>query len=100
MKVVGRFALAAAAAAGLVFGASAPAGADHVRPHRHCLLTPTGWQEIAGGVTDYAPLDPALESFHVYVHTGEAGEQVVIARPMPGQECSDIPVPTDLVVVG
>jgi hypothetical protein len=94
MKFVGRLALAAAAAAGLVFGTSVPAGADHVRPHKHCLLTPTGWVPIASGVSDYAPLDPALENFHVYVHTGQAGEQVVIWRIVEGQKCSDLPTLT------
>jgi hypothetical protein len=36
MKIIGRFALGAVAAAGLVFATSVPAGAD-VPPHKHCL---------------------------------------------------------------
>jgi hypothetical protein len=35
MKIIGRFALAAVAAAGLVFATSAPAGA--MDSHKHCL---------------------------------------------------------------
>jgi hypothetical protein len=61
-KIVGRFALAALAASGLMFATSVPAAGD-VAPHKHCLLTPDGWVLIAKGVSEEAPNDPALENF-------------------------------------
>ena len=72
MKIIGSFALAAAATVGLVFGASAPAAAD-VIPHKHCLYIETvkGYVLIAEGVSLQAPNDPALENFHERVHRGE-----------------------------
>jgi hypothetical protein len=60
-KIVGRFALAALAASGLMFATSVPAAGD-VAPHKH-LLTPDGWVLIAKGVSEEAPNDPALENF-------------------------------------
>jgi hypothetical protein len=92
-NIVGRFALAAVAAASLVFAASAPAGADVV-PHKHCLLTPSGWVLIAEGVSEEAPNDPALENFHYEVHIGEPGrEHVRIVRIDVDKDCSELPVP-------
>ncbi len=88
-------ALAAVAAAGLVFGTTAPAAAD-VTPHKHCLLTPEGWVLIAEGVTDEAPNDPALESFHYKVHIGVPGsdsEPLRIVKINVDQDCSQAPLP-------
>ena len=85
-------ALAAVAAAGLVFGTTAPAAA--VPPHKHCLLTPEGWVLIAEGVSEEAPHDPALESFHVRVHAGvPGGEPLTIERINVDQDCSQLPLP-------
>jgi hypothetical protein len=92
-KIVGS-ALAAVAAASLVFGASTPAAA--VLPHKHCLLTPEGWVLIAEGVSEEAPNDPALEAFHDRVHTGvpgSGGEPLTIARIDVDQDCSQLPLP-------
>lgn len=93
-KIVGS-ALAAVAAAGLVFGTSAPAAAD-VAPHKHCLLTPSGWVLLAEGVSEHAPNDPALENFHLRVHTGVpggGGEPLTIVRISIDQDCSQLPLP-------
>ena len=93
-KIVGS-ALAAVAAAGLIFGTSAPAAAD-VPPHKHCLLTPEGWVLIAQGVSEEAPNDPALEQFHNEVHLGvpgSGGEPLTIRRINIDQDCSDLPLP-------
>jgi len=86
--------LAAVAASGLVFATSAPAAADEVTPHRHCLWTPEGWQPIAWGVSEYAPNDPALVNFHYEVHFGVpgSGSEPLIIRAIfqPEQECEDL----------
>ena len=92
-KIVGRFALAALAASGLMFATSVPAAAD-VAPHKHCLLTPDGWVLIAKGVSEEAPNDPALKNFHYEVHLGEPGQHVTIRRIDPDQDCSILPVPS------
>jgi hypothetical protein len=90
MKIIGRCALAAAAAASLMFATSAPAGAD-VAPHKHCVYTPSpeGYVLIAEGVSLEAPNDPALESFHYQVHRGVPGEElgIIIAIPITQEEC-------------
>ena len=39
-------------------------------PHRHCLLTPSGWVEIAQGVVEHARHDPAFHNVHGHVHVG------------------------------
>lgn len=86
-------ALAAVAAAGLVFVTSAPAAAD-VAPHKHCLLTPQGWVLIAEGVSDKAPNDPALENFHTRVHFGvPGGEPLTIIRISVDGECPQPSLP-------
>jgi hypothetical protein len=94
MKIVARKiaggAVAAVAAAGLMFATSAPAEA--VTDHEHCLLTPDGYVVIAAGISEVTTA-PALEMFHEYVHTGEPGEQLTIKRIAVGGECpaEDIP---------
>jgi hypothetical protein len=62
MKIIGRFALAAVAAAGLVFATSAQAGA--VDSHKHCLYIESldGNVLIAEGLSEQAPNPPALET--------------------------------------
>ena len=95
-KLVGGV-LAAVAASGLVFATGAPAVADEVRPHRHCLWTPAGWQPIAVGVSEYAPNDPALVNFHYEVHLGEPGSdnEPLIIRPIfqADLDCEDLQAP-------
>ena len=91
-KIVGG-ALAAVAAAGLVFATTAPAAA-HVSPHKHCLVTPDGWVIIAEGVSEEAPNDPALENLHYKVHLGvPGGEPLTIVRVNVNQDCSHLPLP-------
>ena len=89
MKIVGRkivgSAVAAVAAAGLMFATSAPAAA--VTDHEHCLLTPDGWVKIAAGISEVTTA-PALEEFHEYVHTGEPAEQLTFYRIPVGGECT------------
>ena len=95
--------LAAVAASGLMFAGSAPAAADVVTPHKHCLLTPDGYVLIAEGVTDEGP-NLALEKFHVEVHTGVPGwgldaapktgdEPLTIMRIDADEDCSSLPLP-------
>jgi len=101
-KIVGGV-LAAVAASGLMFAGSAPAAADVVAPHKHCLLTPNGWVLIAEGVTDEAP-NLALVEFHYDVHTGvpgwgldaapNTGDEIVrIERIGANQDCSSLLIP-------
>jgi hypothetical protein len=88
MKIVSRFALAAVAASGLVFAASAPAAA--VDPHLHCLVTPTGYVLIAEGLSEHSEAgEPQLEHFHADVHRGAPSKQLTIVRIEIGQTCED-----------
>jgi hypothetical protein len=83
MKIISRFALAVVAAAAIVFATSGPAVADvTVTAHKHCLYIQSldGYVLIAEGVSEKAPIDPALENFHGKVHTGEPGDHVEIRR--------------------
>ena len=41
-----------------------------VDPHRHCLLTPNGYVEVARGVVNQAPHNTAFHNFHGHVHVG------------------------------
>jgi hypothetical protein len=95
MIVSRKIVVSALAAAGLVFGTTAPAAAD-VPPHKHCLLTPDGWVLIAEGVSEKAPNDPALENFHTRVHLPlgvPGGEPLTIKRIDVDQDCSQLPLP-------
>jgi hypothetical protein len=99
MKVIGRIAVAALAAAGLVFGMSGQAGADViVAQHKHCLLTPNGWVLIAEGVSEEAYLQqaPALDKFHADVHRGEPTITggLTIERIDADEDCSALEVPS------
>lgn len=42
---------------------------------------------IAEGLSENAPIDPALENFHDKVHTGEPGKHVKIIRIDMAAEC-------------
>ena len=90
MKIIGRFALAAVATAGLVFATSGPAAADVVvNPHKHCVLTPDGWVLIAEGLSENAPVYPALREFHLDVHSGEPSQHLTIRSiPIGDEDCS------------
>ena len=87
MKIIGRFALAAVAAAGLVFATSAPAGA--VDSHKHCLYIESldRYVLIAEGLSEHAPNPPALDNFHEKVHRGEPGDHLVITRIEMDADC-------------
>jgi hypothetical protein len=90
MKIVSRFALALVAAAAMVFATSASVLADvTVTAHKHCLYIQSldGYVLIAEGVSEEAPLDPALENFHGKVHTGEPGDHVKIMRIGMEDDC-------------
>ena len=102
MKIVSRFALAVVAAAAMVFATSGPAVADvAVTAHKHCLYIQSldGYVLIAEGVSEKAPIDPALENFHGKVHIGEPGDHVRIRRIGMAEDCpAQIPdsvVPAD-----
>lgn len=60
--------LAALTAAVGITAASAPAHPPP--PHRHCLLTPSGYVEIAPGTVEHARHDPAFHNVHGHVHVG------------------------------
>ena len=63
------------AAATVVVGVTAASAPGHPpAPHRHCLLTPTGFVEIAPGVVEHAPHATAFHNVHGHVHVG-AGVQ-------------------------
>jgi hypothetical protein len=90
MKIVSRFAMAVIAAAAVVFATGAPAVADvTVTAHKHCLYIQSldGYVLIAAGVSEKAPIDPALENFHGKVHTGEPGDHVKIMRIGMEDDC-------------
>jgi hypothetical protein len=90
MKIVSRFAMAVIAAAAVVFATGAPAVADvTVTAHKHCLYIQSldGYVLIAAGVSEMAPIDPALENFHGKVHTGEPGDHVKIMRIGMEDDC-------------
>ena len=88
MKIMNRLAMATVAAAGLMLATTASAVAD-VSPHKHCLYLDSldGYVLIAEGLSENAPNDPALENFHVKVHTGEPGKHLKIIRIDMAAEC-------------
>jgi hypothetical protein len=58
-------------AAAVAVGITAGAAPGHPpAPHRHCLLTPQGYVEIAPGVVEHASHDPAFHNVHGHVHVG------------------------------
>jgi hypothetical protein len=64
-----KFFVALTVAAGAAFTA-APASADHMSPHLHCLATASGnVHAIAQGVTAHGP-SRAFDEFHGNVHRG------------------------------
>ena len=82
--------MAVVAAAATVLAISAPAVADvTVTAHKHCLYIQSldGYVLIAAGVSEKAPIDPALENFHGKVHTGEPGDHVKIMRIGMEDDC-------------
>jgi hypothetical protein len=63
--------LVTVAAATVAVGIAAATAPGHPpAEHRHCLLTPQGWVEIAPGVVQDAPHDPAFHNVHGHVHVG------------------------------
>ena len=66
---------ATVAATTVVVGITAASAPGHPPPpHRHCLLTPQGYVEIAPGVVEHARPHPAFHNVHRHVHVG-AGVQ-------------------------
>jgi hypothetical protein len=48
-----------------------------VPPHRHCMLTPQGYVELAPGVVERAPHDSAFHMFHSHVHVGQPPTTII-----------------------
>lgn len=48
-----------------------------VPPHRHCMLTPQGYVELASGVVEKAPHSPAFHEFHSHVHVGNPPTTII-----------------------
>jgi hypothetical protein len=48
-----------------------------VPPHRHCLLTSSGYVEIGRGVVNEAPHDTAFHNLHSHVHVGAPPTDIV-----------------------
>lgn len=57
-----------------------------VPPHRHCMLTPQGYVELAVGVVEHAPHDPAFHEFHSHVHVGRPPTTIIPIFDL-NQEC-------------
>jgi hypothetical protein len=63
-------------AVGCIFAAAAvPAGADHVRPHRHFIITPSGQMvEVGPRFCDMPETGQGFDQFHANVHMGHPQE--------------------------
>ena len=48
-----------------------------VPPHRHCMLTPQGYVEVAPGVVEHAPHETAFHEFHKHVHVGKPPTTII-----------------------
>lgn len=48
-----------------------------VPAHRHCMLTPQGYVEVAPGVVEHAPHDTAFHQFHSNVHVGSPPTTII-----------------------
>jgi hypothetical protein len=48
-----------------------------VPPHRHCMLTPQGFVEVARGVVEHAPHETAFHQFHNHVHIGRPPTTII-----------------------
>jgi hypothetical protein len=71
------------AATTVVVGVTAASAPGHPPgPHRHCLLTPQGYVEIAPGVVDHALHDPAFHNVHGHVHVGAANQGPLTIIPV------------------
>ena len=85
------------AAAAVAVGITAGAAPGHPPgPHRHCLLTPQGYVEIAPGVVQDAPHDPAFHNVHGHVHVGAGinGPLTIIGVfPPAGGSIEDVSCP-------
>jgi hypothetical protein len=64
--------LVSVAAATFVLGVTAGSAPGHPpAPHRHCLLTPQGYVEVAPGVVEHPQVhETAFHNFHGHVHLG------------------------------
>jgi hypothetical protein len=86
--------LAAATVAVAITAASAPGHPP--AQHRHCLLTPQGWVEIAPGVVEHARHDPAFHNVHGHVHVGAGVLGPLEIQPLfdLSQSCNSLPIPS------
>lgn len=63
-----------------------------VPPHRHCMLTPQGYVELAQGALEQGPHDTAFHMFHSHVHVGRPPTTILPLFDL-NASCSDIPFP-------
>ena len=63
-----------------------------VPPHRHCMLTPQGYVELAAGVVEQAPHDSAFHNVHNHVHVGRPPTTIVPVFNL-NLDCSSLPLP-------
>ncbi len=60
----------------LIAAPALPAHADHVGPHRHFIVTPSGQvAEVAPRACDNSRAQQGFDQFHENVHTGTPNDQ-------------------------
>jgi len=69
--------LALGALLALTFVGATGGTAIGVPDHRHCMLTPTGYVELAEGALRNNH-DPAFHNFHAHVHFGESVPTTIV----------------------
>jgi hypothetical protein len=76
--------LTTVAAAAMAVGFTAASAPGHPPgPHRHCLLTPQGWVEIAPGVVEHPKVhETAFHNVHGHVHVGAGNEGPLTIMPV------------------
>lgn len=87
--------LVTVAAASVAVGITAASAPGHPPPHRHCLLTPQGYVEIAPGVVEHAPHAPAFHNVHGHVHVGAGILGPLEIQPIfdLSKGCDTLPIP-------
>lgn len=63
-----------------------------VTEHRHCMLTPNGYVELAEGALRNKH-DPAFHNFHNHVHFGENVPTHIVGLLDLNLECSSLDTP-------
>ena len=61
-----------------------------VPPHRHCMLTSSGYVEVAKGALEQGPHDTAFHNFHAHVHFGESVPTTIVGLLDLNMECSSL----------